>query len=62
MSNLEAVDVLKRTGQMVTLIVARVKEREATTSEDGSAKQLEQGLGLVMSSADDLYSMFFLVI
>ena len=61
MSNLEAVEVLKNTGQMVTLMIARVKDSEiAVSEEEGTEKQQEQRLGSAMaaSSSDDPYSMF----
>ena len=60
MSNLEAVEVLKNTGQMVTLMIARVKDSEITVSEEeGTEKLQEQRLGsaIVASSSDDPYSM-----
>ena len=62
MSNLEAVEVLKNTDQMVALIIARVKDREVSSSEEeGRRHQEDQQLenAMVVSTPDDPYSMIF---
>jgi len=58
MNNLEAVEILKNTGQMVTLIIARFKDREMSLSEDEEIRrQKGQRLDsfMVTSPEDDPY-------
>ena len=64
MSNLEAVEVLKTTGQIVTLIIARVKDREIAKKNDEATKneQQQQGLDIELvtsSPPDEIYSTVY---
>ena len=65
MNNLEAVEVLKNTGQIVTLIIARFKDREMSLSEDEEMRrQKEQRLDTLMvtSAEDDPYGIIFVLV
>ena len=65
MNNLEAVEILKNTGQMVTLIIARFKDREMSLSEDEEIRrQKGQRLDsfMVTSPENDPYGIIFILV
>ena len=55
MSNLDAVEVLKNTGPIVTMIIARVKDRSHTAPVSSDTIENEFPTNMTMPQIDDIY-------